>query len=89
MLSLRAFFSISILILINFGRVKHLMIDSLAKKDRIPLLVRITSGFLSSFVNFTAIKYFDLTLVTMVASCTPLIALGLAYFILGERIFLV
>ena len=76
-----------VLILINFGSIKHIMIDCVEKKDLKSLVLRVEQGNFSIFVNFMAIKYFDLTTVAMVVNCAPLLTVVLAAPILGERIF--
>jgi drug/metabolite transporter (DMT)-like permease len=63
------------------------MIDSVHRKDLKSLVLRVAQGNFSIFVNFMAIKYFDLTTVAMVVNCAPLLTVVLAAPILGERIF--
>jgi len=69
--------------------MKHIMVDTVTKKDVKPLTVRVLQGNFSNFLGFTVVKYFNLTLVNMTTNCSSLITVVLAALILGERIFLI
>jgi drug/metabolite transporter (DMT)-like permease len=46
----------------------------------------VVQGNFSIFVNFMAVKYFDLTTLAMVVNCAPLLTVVMAAPILGEKI---
>lgn len=62
------------------------MIDSIDRENFYGLAVRIVQGNFTTFVNNGAIKYFNLTIVSMVMNCSPFITLWLASYYLKEKI---
>ena len=67
-------------------KLKHIMIDSVDRASAKGLVVRVLQGNFSIYVNFATIKYFNLTLTSMVINCAPLLTVVLAPLILGERL---
>jgi drug/metabolite transporter (DMT)-like permease len=68
------------------NKTKHYMIDCVTRKNMVPIVVRMTQVSVSILVSYTAVKYFQLTTVTMVQQLSPMVTVIMAYFILGETL---
>jgi hypothetical protein len=62
----RSTLSLIILIVVHNKNLKYIMKDSIPRDCYGPLATRTISGNFAIFVNFMAVKYFPLTLVSMV-----------------------
>ena len=62
------------IILIN-RRLKHVLWDSIGRGERSNLITKVIVGMFSTFLSFSAIKYFPLTYVTAVRQISPFFAL--------------
>ena len=80
----RACLSVTLLLLYHNTRFFSLMAVT---RDQIkPLAIRVLSGNFSIFVNFSAVKYFSLSLVAMVTNTAPLMTFLFALIFLGEKV---
>ena len=80
----RACLSVALLGLYHNTRFFSLMAVT---RDQIkPLAIRVLSGNFSIFVNFSAVKYFSLSLVAMVTNTAPLMTFFFALIFFGEKV---
>ena len=70
-------------IMIN-RRLKYVLWDSIGAGDRGNLIIKVAIGTVSTFLSFSAIKYFALTYVTAVRQISPFFALVLSCLCLSE-----
>ena len=66
--------------------IKYVCYDSIEAGQWRSLWMRTIQGQMTIFINFTAIKFFTLTLVAVVNNFAPLITVVMAYFILNENL---
>ena len=81
----RSIISCAILIILVNRNLKNIMWDSIPSDHWYPVWARVIQGNFSVYVNFTAIKFFTLTMVGVVNNFAPLCTVLLAGIILGER----
>ena len=86
LLSYRAIISTGLMAIKVNKNVKYVCYDSIEAGQWRPLWMRTIQGQMTIFINFTAIKFFTLTLVAVVNNFAPLVTVVLAYFILGENL---
>ena len=77
--------SVMMIVKLNVN-IKNVMYDSVTRDLCCPLALRTFQGILTWGINFMAIKYFQLTIVAIFENFVPLIAVILAYSILGEQL---
>jgi drug/metabolite transporter (DMT)-like permease len=66
--------------------LKFYMFESVNKDNVKPIAIRTFQNSFSLLVITYALKYFPLTIVSMVGNLSPLLTVVLAYFILGESL---
>ncbi len=69
----------------SFGSLHKNLIGSVDRACLPSLVFRCVQGALSVFISFMCLKYFNVSIVGVVCSLTPLIVCLLAYFVLGEK----
>ena len=76
----------SVLILGSYHNTaaKIIMYDEVDRQSVLPLLTRIVSGNFGIFVGLTSVKFFPLTVISMVMNCAPLVSICLVGQLLGE-----
>ncbi len=74
------------MILILNKDLKLVLIDSITRETIYPLSIRVIAGNFSIFVNFMAVKFFNLTLIAMVINTAPLMTFLLAMIIFKESV---
>ena len=86
LLSYRAIISTGLMLIKVNRNLKYVCYDSIKADQWRPLWMRTIQNQLTIFINFTAIKFFTLTLVAVINNFAPLITVVLAYMILGENL---
>lgn len=76
----------AILALLLNRKLKYVMIDSVDRNSAKGLVTRVIQGNFSIYVNFAAVKFFNLTVTAMVINCAPLLTVLMAAFFLREQI---
>lgn len=80
----RSAISVIILGAYHNTQVKEIMYDSVDPGSMVPLFARIISGNFGIYVGLTAVKFFPLTMISMIMNCAPIISLCFVGVLLGE-----